>query len=63
MKIEHGYISTLEAMKTFGVPRNWLFRKGKDIRRFEQIEKGRNKVYYNVEDIQKQVIKHSHEDH
>jgi hypothetical protein len=62
MKIENGYIATSEAMAIFGLKhRNWLFRHGKEIRQFSQVEKGRNKVYYCVEDIQKQLIKYSHE--
>lgn len=58
MKIDNTYISTLEVMNTFGVPRNWLFRKGSSIRRIEKVEKGRNKIYYCVEDIQKEILRH-----
>lgn len=60
MKIHQEYISTKEAMQTFGLNRVWLFRKDKNIRRFEKVEKGRNKVYYNVQDIQREILAYAH---
>lgn len=56
MIIENTYISTKEAMQTFGLNRVWLFRKDFKIRRMERVEKGRNKVYYNVEDIKREIL-------
>jgi len=59
MQIESGYMTTKEAMQTFGLNRVWLFRKDAKIRRFEQVENGRNKVYYNVEDIKQAILARS----
>lgn len=60
MKINNAYISTKEAMETFGLNRVWLFRKFAKIRRIEKIERGRNKVYYNVSDIRNEILKHDY---